>query len=361
MKQELILIFLVALIPLVTAAQRKAYVINDTSYLQVRAYDRATYKNNREVTMKLGGKTITYIPGQILEYGFMKGDVYVTRAVEAAGNASRYFLLRRVNGDRKLYELREEKGSRFFIEHDGSIVEIRKEDLREQLDRLLGHCGSYQNIASMARHSRLSLSRAVALNNRCFTGLLPRLRFGVLAGYERLTFPLTSNANYVSFKGDGRSRVAGIFIDFPIGLSRHWAVNIGTNYQRSSFTGFQVDSVGEHDYQFGFSAVSIPALVKHRSAALKWRPFVGFGVTTAINSQRENSLLNVKSNGSTIYVEDRNLDEVKRTQANAVLCGGFEYSLTQRTAISLELRFGKLIEAGTGQSGALGFIASLYF
>jgi len=46
---------------------------------------------------------------------------------------------------------------------------------------------------------------------------------------------------------------------------------------------------------------------------------------------------------------------------SATLCTGVEYSLTQKKAVSLELRYKKLIDAGVGPSQSIAFIGSFYF
>ena len=338
------------------------YIRTDTLYFQGKLLDQGIFLNNREAKFRMGEKNmVTYTPGQLLDYGFINGDTYVKKVLNEASN-SEYFLLRLVNGERRLYELREKKGSRFFIEHDSALVEIKIEtSLSEQLSRVLKPCGTYQNVSTLARNNKASLTRAVLLSNKCYNGLFPRFRAGALLGYEIGSLSISNIVGPTSIQASGSSPVVGVFIDFPTGMSPYWFVNIEASYQQNSYGGFRVAGTQDQDYQFNFSTVSLPFLFKYRGTSTGWRPFVSLGPTPAMYTQKENSFLTTTSTGSVVTLTSGSFSNVKKFQVSGTLCVGLEYSLTQKKSVSLELRLKKFIEAGIGPSQSLGFIGSFYF
>jgi hypothetical protein len=339
------------------------YIRTDTSYIQGKVLDQGIFLNNRQAKFRTGKKEgmVTYKPSQLLDYGFIKGDAYVKKTLQD-GSKSEYFLLRLVNGDRKLYELREKNGSRFFIEHDSALVEIQNEtSLSVQVSHELKPCGTYQQMSTLAHHTKASLTRAVLLNNKCYNGQFPRLRMGALLGYESSNLAVANIAGHTSIQTFGSSPLVGVFIDFPLGMSPFWFMNVEATYQQNSYGGFQAAGSLNRDYQFNFSTISFPLLFKYRGTSTVWRPFVSLGPTPAMYTQQENSLLTASSSGSVVNLTSGSLDNVKQFQVSGTLCAGLEYSLTQKKSVSLELRVKKLIDAGKGPSQSLAFIGSFYF
>ena len=151
------------------------YLKKGTSYIQGNVADQGIFRNNRLLLFIENEKPVMYAPNQVEEYGLINGDVYVKRAVHDEQKTTDYFLLRLVNGERTLYELKEKKGSRFFLEQDTSLIEIKKKlSLKDQL-RQLKPCSSNQQIAKWAHYGETSLKRTVLLSNKCYDGFIPQI------------------------------------------------------------------------------------------------------------------------------------------------------------------------------------------
>jgi len=338
------------------------YLRRGTSYIQGTVSDQGLFKNNRQLLFAEKEESIAYTPDQVEEYGFIKGDVYIKRAVQDGQQATAYFLLRLVNGERALYELKEKKGSRFFIEHDSSLVEINKETpLKDQLSAQLKPCRSNQQIATLAHYGEASLKRAVLLSNTCYTGLFPRLRLGAFAGYEFSSQSLGSVADHIFLQASASSPIVGIFIDVPLGMSPSWFTNIQLTYQQSNFNKPQTDNNFTIEYQYNFSTIGFPLFLKYRGSSSSWRPFIALGPTPAIYTQQQNVWLTTTYLGSTAYLNHGAWDIVKKFQVSGTLCVGLEYSMTPTRAASFELRYKKLIDVEAGPNQSLALIGSFYF
>jgi|GEM_PF-3461323 len=332
------------------------YMRKDTLYVQGKIFSQRLYKNNRTLVFTEKSQSITYTPEQVQEYGLLNGDSYFTRKVP--GDEKLYFLHRLVDGKRTLYELKEKNGLRFFIEHDSTLTEIKKGQLNSQLSRELWPCGASQSIASLARFGRVSLRRAVWLSNRCFTGLFPRFRKGIFVGYESGIQSLESPSHDVVFTASNVSPVVGAFIDFPLHLAPSMFITVQATYQQNNYGGFLTDHNLSYDYQYNISTVGFPVLVKYRGSAPHFRPFLGLGVTPAIYWQKENTLWIATTQAAYVRLNATTLDNQKKFLASGTLSGGLEYSLSPRHAISLEVRYKKLV----GELGhSFAFIGSYYF
>jgi len=266
-------------------------------------------------------KMVTYTPDQIEEYGLMNGQVYIKRDVQDKHETQGYFLLRLVDGARTLYELKEKKGNRFFIEHDSSLVEIREDaSLKDQLSQQLKPCSSNQHMVASARFGPTSLKRVVLLSNRCYTGFFPRLRLGALAGVDFISQSLGTIADHIFLQASATSPIVGIFADVPLGMSRSWSVTVQATYQQSNFSKYQVNDNTTVEYQDNFSTLGFPLLFKCRGSSSTWRPFIAFGPTPGINWQQQNGWLSTTYLGSLAYLNQGSWDNVKKFQISGTLC-----------------------------------------
>lgn len=340
------------------------YVKSDSVFSQGKVFDRGLYNNNRQVQIREGKKVITYLPSQLIEYGINKYNVYVKRAVATAGAGEKtdYFLLRLVDGERRLFQLREKGKSRFFIEHDNSLVEIRKDqNLSEQLSRELNACNANGQIIRLARYNRASLSRAVALSNKCYTGFFPRLRKGLVLGYESTSQQLMSTFYHTNLQSTGVSPSIGIFVDFPFLSSNNWFVTLQPTYQENNFGGTTQIGSQTFDYQYNFSTLSFPMLIKYRSKSKSLRPFVGLGPVPALFSQQENKLLVIDNIGAISKISERSLDNQRSVQLSGAFSIGAEYSLNMKSAIGLEIRAKKLLNVNGASAQTIAIVGSYYF
>jgi hypothetical protein len=266
---------IIALVTLFSATHINAqlgYLRKGALYVQGNVSDQGIYKNNRQLIFTENGIAVTYTPEQIEEYGFVTGDTYIGRTVQNGQTSANYFLLRLVSGERTLYELKEKRGSRFFIEHHNSLVEIINDiSLKDQLSRRLKPCGSNQSIVGLATYGKAPLTRATWLTNNCYTGIFPTLRKGVFAGYEFSSQSLRSDIDHISVQASSSTPSIGVFLDVPLGMSTSWLMNIQAAYQQINFDDLHVDKNSTLEYQYNFSALGFPLLLKYRGSALRWR------------------------------------------------------------------------------------------
>jgi hypothetical protein len=333
-----------------------------TAYIQGEVSDQGLYKNNRQLVFIEQEKPVTYTPDQVKEYGLTNGDVYVKRSVPDGQKTTDYFLLRLVDGDRMLYVLKEKKGSRFFIERDTLMAEIKKTaPLNDQLTLQLKRCSSNQQFARWARYKRTSLKRVLLLSNACYNGFFPRLRIGALTGLALSSQSLETVVDHIFLEALSTSPLVGIFADVPLGMSRSWSMMVQATYQQSNFSKYQANDNTTVEYQYNFSSLGFPLLFKYRGSSATWRPFIGFGPTPSINWQQQNAWLSTTNVGSIAYLNQGTWDNIKKFQISGTLCVGLEYSITPARAISLELRYKKLIDAQLGPTQSLALLGSFYF
>ncbi len=350
-----------------SASAQNGYLRTDSTYLQGTIVDQGVYKNNRELVFKDGNKIVTYTPEQVFEYGFMKGDVYVRRSIREGNQSKSYFFLRLVNGDRNLYQLKDDRDAmRFFIEHDSSLVEITSAAFRDQLATQLKPCGSSQNILKLVRFSRRSLKRAAILNNKCFKGLFPSTRVGGMLGYESNEFSLSNTVivDHLYFQTTTTTPITGVFIDTPAGMIPSLFLNIGITYQQNSYGGSHIIGDQNQDYQFNFSTIGIPILFKYKINSTKFRPFVSIGPRPAFNLQQTNKWIMETATGPIVKIQEGIFNPVKAFQISAALNSGIEFSLSHKTAISVEARYSTVfdwVDTQGGSNQAFSFIGSFYF
>ncbi len=338
------------------------YMRKGNSYVQGEVFDQGPYKNNRQLVITENTKPIIYTPDQVQEYGLIKGDVYIKRMVHDGQKTTPYFLLRLVDGDRRLYELKEKKGTRFFIERDTLMAEIKKElPLTNQLSTQLKPCSPNQQFVRWTRYKRTSLKRVVLLSNACYNGFFPRLRIGALTGLALSSQSLETVVDHIFLEALSTSPLVGIFADMPLGMSRSWSIMVQATYQQSNFGKYQANDNTTVEYQYNFSSLGFPLLFKYKGSSAAWRPFIGFGPTPAINWQQQNAWLSTTNVGSIAYLNQGTWDNVKKFQISGTLCAGLEYSITPAKSISLELRYKKLIDAQLGPTQSLALLGSFYF
>jgi hypothetical protein len=258
--------------------------------------------------------------------------------------------------------MEEKKSDRFFIEHDSSLVEIKKEvSLKDQLIQRLKPCISNQRIAASARFGPTSLKRAVLLSNRCYPGFFPRLRLGALAGYDFSSQSLGTTSDHIFLLAAASSLMAGVFVDIPLGMSPFWFMTVQATYQQNNFSKYQVDNNVTVEYQDNFSTIGFPLLIKYCGSSTTWRPFVAIGPTPAIYWQQQNAWLSTTYLGSTVYLNHGAWDNVKKFQVNGTISAGLEYSIATAKAVSVEVRVRKLIDAQVGPTQSFALLGSFYF
>lgn len=343
------------------ACAQFGYMRKGNLYVQGELFDQGLFKNNRTLVFTENVKMVTYTPAQVEEYGWVNGAVYVKRGILNGEQTTDYFLLRLVNGERTLYKLREKRGSRFFIEHDSLLVEIKREALKSQLSQQLKACGSNQEVAASARFKATSLKRAVLLSNRCYAGFFPRLRLGAVAGFEFSSQSLGTIADHIFLTASALSPLVGISADVPLGMSPHWFMSAQATYQQNNFYKYQVDDNALVEYQDNFATLGFPLLIKYRGASSTWRPFIAMGPTPAIYWQQQNAWLSTTYIGSIAYLNQGAWDNIQKFQISGTISAGLEYSVTPTKALSLEVRIKKLIDAQVGPSQSLAILGSFYF
>jgi hypothetical protein len=181
------------------------------------------------------------------------------------------------------------------------------------------------------------------------------------AGYEMSSQGLESIINHISIKAAAASPLVGGFIDLPLGMSTTWVANIQATYQQINFNDFHVDNHVTVEYQYNYSAIGFPLFLKYRGAQAAWRPFVAMGLIPAIYTQQQNAWITTTYVGPNAYLNQGSWDDVKKFQMNGALSAGLEYSLNHNKAISIELRFKKLIDAQVGPSQSFALLGSYYF
>lgn len=304
--------------------------------------------NAQFILQKKKDMEIRFTPDQLSEYGFSGGPVYKSRTITIDGQPRRVFLERIRHGDVTLYFYAEKGFRTFFLEKDSTVfTEIPdSRDFRAILIENTGDFGWNASQVKLVRYNRNSLSKLISIYNRGKNRPLPYPRFGITAGYSRmsLTAPYTVSIrqlNGISF-APASSVSFGIFADLPIMMS-NFSLNTGVNISKHGFSANSTTSQSEIDVVINMTSANLPVLLRYTLPTLAWRPFINAGgiYSCPVKYKREYY--------ESTFVDDiiiiNEIENDPSPSGGSLGCSlgiGLQYNLDYRKTSSLELRYNQI-------------------
>lgn len=322
------------------AYAQRGFIVKDSSYSEGFLTDQGIFRNNRSIVYLQHPKNPSreFFPNELSEFGFTKGDRYVSREVPENNSVARYFLLYLVDHkDNKLYQLETVDGTRFFTEINGSFIELKRETFREQLRTLFTKADYSGQIAS-ASYKASSLIRLFKLYNSNYEGLSPTFRFGASVGVINQKVNTSSMAGTVSLSSDPALSI-GLVADFPFIAYSNWFINLNLLYHSNAFSKSETDASMTYDHLAKTSSLSLPAMLKYSSASKTLRYFIKAGPIVTYLVNKEYLVYRAEDNGNEVLITQHTLDSFGAFQLGGAAGAGLEYSLGRKFSIGIEARY----------------------
>ena len=175
---------------------------------------------------------------------------------------------------------------------------------------------------------------------------LPYTRFGITAGYGRMSLTLpeamtVGQLSDISFD-PGSSLSFGIFTDLPI-LMSDFSFNAGLNFSKYGFNANSKTSQSDVDVVVNITSLNLPALLRYTLPTTVWRPFINAGGLCSFFLKYDRDIYE-----STIDQNEIIINEVQHeSYAYEGMLGyslgiGLQRNLYYRKIASLELRYNHL-------------------
>jgi len=341
MKNFYLIVFIFLTASLLIRGQGNYYATDSTLKFGAKLVNGGDIVNSRLCQVVKDGRIVKYTPGEIREYGFKNGQVYVSREIPLSGSIQRVFLERLHKGNTSIYYYCNEDGKTYFLEKSaGSLVEIPKtmdgRNYKEQLQTLTDDCRNASEATRYVRYSKKPMAKLISIYDQCLSRPFPRLRFGVNTGYEfsRLATVSAENeyVNDMDFRYEGVF-TAGLFIDYPINVS-DFSFHAGVGYSQHEFSYSKFVQNTDIDVFVNLSSLKIPVLVRYSVPASRIRPFLNAGCIFASHFRNENIIHETRSD---LFKEiDASLISSRQTGLSGG--AGVEARITKRHSLFIELR-----------------------
>lgn len=319
------------------------YIATDTSTSQGYVIDQGVFKNNREIKYSLSRNKSTpvetYFPQDLKEFQIRNDHIYVAKTIQDNDSTiNTYFLLRLMSGGHNLYMLKTENGKRFFSETNDELKELPKESFKDTISATMDRT-DWKRVLPLVRYNRKSLTRFYYYQNNTSNGVLPSFRKGFIFGRSNSSIRIKDlEKKGVSIKGSG-SDFIGMFIDFPLGLTSKWSMNIQTYYHENNFSLYHSEPDEDLNFVINTTSITVPVLVKYRSTAKTLRGFVGAGASLSYYLERENQLLTITKTESFMEINRMSLNSINKYKVGAIFGTGIECSLLPKYLLGVELRY----------------------
>lgn len=373
MMKYLYLLFFVVVFPILTYGQSE-YIRNDSaSFVGIKLIDNGDLINSERCLVKEGDQITEYTPYEVKEFGFKDGRVYVSKEIQRSDSTKRVFLERLYEGKTTLYYYKEKGRKSFFIEKDGSFVELQKRNrdnrsYNEQLSDITNDCSNVAGVVNFVNYSKKSITKLVSRYNNCELKPFPHFRYGVTLGYEFMKLVIPSgNQNedmkYFDFKYDG-SYAIGLFIDNPISVS-DFSLHSELYFSKHGFSYNKRTADEDIDFVANLSTLKVPLLVRYAIPSNKIRPFINIGMVGSLNIRNKTQLYESAIVENKIEIHDVKLfSPIDNIQFGYCMGGGMEYKLKSRNSLFFEIRYTNqygISNPGTLKTSGFNFVSGINF
>jgi|JI10StandDraft_1071094.scaffolds.fasta_scaffold14246_6 hypothetical protein len=273
-------------------------------FVQYSEGGKATRKCNFKSSAE--ASKITYLPGQILGYGYKDERYYESKKIEIDQDSSILFLEIVVSGAVRLFV----SGNRIWVEKQNSgLVELKNDPVEVNLNdvavvrrsnqyiatlnMILEGCSSLRDVIQGTRFNEKSLTNVVDLYNKCsnsksivYKDNRPKfkLSIGISGGIQNSEINFDSSFDYLI--GDFETPVlpfGGITFDlFSPRLSERVSISSSFFYTKSNYYRFSEDNrVGtvNKDYvTIQLKQLKIPFGIKYRFSGKSTTPYITGGL-----------------------------------------------------------------------------------
>ena len=309
--KNLALLLLACFIASAAAAQSVNYIATDTATtMGVRLMNEGARLNAQFCHVLVGKDTVRYSPHQIKEYGFINGQIYVSREIIVKGSPKKVFLEQLVAGKASLYYYEDSYGPVFFIEKKGqSLIELVQTSLgssrfRAQLAEFTSDCKQVEDAVRVVSYTKSSLSTLIQRYNNCELKPFPMKKFGLHAGVgaSRLS-PSSAQEdmliNLFDFRYD-KSFVLGAFMSFPIAQS-DFSAFAELMFQKTSYSYEAKDIIGGNvvaqyiEFNNTKTMLLLPVMARYTYPSNRIRPYVNVGLQVSYTLNNTNSFIERKN------------------------------------------------------------------
>ena len=327
-------------------SQSRNYIATDSTMKSgVRLIMGTAQTNAQFILVRMGGMEIKYSPDQLTEYGFKDGPVYKSKNISVSGQPKRVFLERIEHGKLTLYYYTEKGFKTFFLEKDSTVfVELQGGD--NFRTPIIENTNDFEWKASqvqLAQYNKISLSRLISMYNNGNNRPLPYPRFGITAGYSRMSLTLPETMTDDELDGitftPCSSVSFGVFTDLPIKMS-DFSFNAGVNFSKYGFTANSKTSQSDVDVVVNITSANLPILLRYTLPTLVWRPFINAGGICSYFLKYEKDIYEATFDQNEIIIKEVKHESYSSEAMLGYSLGiGLQRNLDYRKISSLEIRY----------------------
>src|SRR5689334_16586460 len=322
------------------AIAQRGYIRTDSSVQHVQIVEHKKETSFLEVNyfIKPSTKVIKAFPKDIIEYGFIKGDKYST--INLGGNDSSQLFFAKLLVDEanlKLFLVETKEATRILAKfQDGPLVELQDgTSLSSTLSGMMNYCDQKPKWIDDVKFNVSSLTRAFSLHGKCYDGIFPKVRAGILAGYSFNKLKVNGTA-----MGGELSPVAGFFVDVPLGLTRvAWSITAQAYYQKSGFHVSEGASSSSKEYVANTSSINVPIAFKYYFGKGKTQKYLSLGPSLSYYLKRDSYMYDVKVSGNVVEEEKTVYDSSNGAQVGAMVGYGLNLEVLKKNLLNFELRY----------------------
>jgi hypothetical protein len=304
-----------------------------------------------------------YTANDILEYGYHRGTVYISRPVTIVRDdeviTQFLFLESVVTGPVSFFQVRHNCKKYFFIARENSLLvplntdpKQSKGKFRNALHQSMSDCDTVSDAIDIARLNKQYLATLTGRYNECDSRIVPRFQVGLFSGLQLslIDFPAKktniSSLSKVDFNTE-ISLLFGLHANVPIEGRFYLQGEMG--YSKQSFTSLIKKKMGEdllkEDLTVELSRCDVTFSLKYSSLHPRIRPYVHGGAGLVFAFNKKNQMILYEKIGAVESTEtfDWTDDEMSSVYFKMVLGGGVNFNLNPRYAMFAEIRIEELL------------------
>jgi hypothetical protein len=338
-------------IGIIQVFSQNAYIATDSSqFIGIKLMDASVKDNCQFIKVKSKEVVITYMPDDLLEYGFKDGTTYVSKTISVNGTERRVFLKRLVKDKTALYYYSSSDFEAYYLETEDSIlIELSKKetpDYKNTLITYMRNCPDMTNSIKLVRYEKSHLSRLVSIYNTCSPKPFPYRKFGLIVGYGQtgLSVPekYAGDISQPGWTDSNKGFVVGLTADIPINAS-NFSINTSVLVSKNGYSYNEKNQQVETDILINFTSIDVPVLVRYTVPSMKLRPFVNGGGVFSYHMNNTSNIYQATVNQDVITINEISSHKlVSDEQFGFSIGGGVQKNINYKNTISVELRYSKL-------------------
>jgi len=319
-------------------AQNDYYATDSSLFSGVSIVNGGFENGKRIIKVSSADKIFKFSADDIKEYGLVDGTRYFSKEIKFIANNHKVFLELLSTGKYKLYMYSEGKTPRFFIEKENSFfTELIKDNhqYKAQLKTIFNSNPHVSDNIKLLKFKRKYLIRLLDNLNKNLNRPIPHTKIGLSTIFNQTSLNVPDDiANKylsgLSFEKNNSFGV-GLYIDTPIEMS-NLTLNVGLNYQKSSFSTNSQKNNTETDIVVNISSLDIPLLLRYTITKFRWMPFFNLGGNFGRTIRYSDEFYLSERNENIITIQK--VEDLKLLNKNMVgfsLGTGFQYRLNYRS------------------------------